>query len=73
MARKYRPKQWKEQLLDPESKLNLNNWRPNSLLNIDYKIVTKCLANRLRNVLHVIINPDQTCSVPGRSNRTDVL
>lgn len=48
-------------------KLNLKNWRPISLLNIDYKIITKCLANRLRQVLHSIISPDQTCSVPGRS------
>ena len=47
--------------------LNLKNWRPISLLNIDYKIITKCLANRLRKVVHVIINPEQTCSVPGRS------
>ena len=48
-------------------KLNLKNWRPISLLNIDYKIITKCLSNRLRQVLHTIISPDQTCSIPGRS------
>ena len=48
-------------------KLNLKIWRPISLFNTDYNIITKYLANRLRQVLHTIINSDQTCSVPGRS------
>ena len=46
---------------------DLSNWRPVSLLNVDYKIVSKSLANRLRTVLSEIVNGDQTCSVPGRS------
>ena len=46
---------------------NLSNWRPVSLLNVDYKIVSKSLANRLRKVLGLVVNFDQTCSVPGRS------
>ena len=45
----------------------LKNWRPISLLNVDYKIAAKALANRLRTVLAEIVNEDQTCSVPGRS------
>ena len=45
----------------------LKNWRPISLLNVDYKIAAKALANRLRTVLAEIVNDDQTCSVPGRS------
>ena len=43
------------------------NYRPISLLNVDYKILTKVLCSRLRLCLSEIIHPDQTCSVPGRS------
>ena len=45
----------------------LNYWRPISLLNVDYKIVSKSLSLRLKRVLPFIIHTDQTCSVIGRS------
>ena len=45
---------------------NLKNWRPISLLNVDYKICSKVLSLRLSRVLEFIVDPDQTCSVPGR-------
>ena len=44
----------------------LKNWRPISLLNVDYKIISRCLANRLKKVIASIINECQTCCVPGR-------
>ena len=47
------PKKGKKRIL-------LKNWRPISLLNIDYKILTKCLAHRLHSVLPSIINTDQS-------------
>ena len=46
---------------------DLKNWCPISLLNCDYKIASKTLANRLAKVLPSIIQEDQTCSVPGRT------
>ena len=45
---------------------NLNNLRPISLLNTDYKIATRVLARRLERVLPFIINPDQTGYIKGR-------
>ena len=45
----------------------LKNWRPISLLNVDYKLFEKVLALRLRRVLPGVIYPDQTCGIPGRS------
>ena len=46
---------------------DLQNWRPISLLNADYKIIAKTLANRLAKVLKYVIADDQTCAVPGRT------
>ena len=38
----------------------LKNWRPITLLNYDYKISSKCIANRIQKVLPKLINNDQT-------------
>ena len=46
---------------------NLKNWRPISLVNVDYKIISKVLTSRLAKILESTVNPDQTCSVPERS------
>ena len=53
-------------LYKKDDPLLLKNWRPISLLNIDYKIATKALSNRLRKVLPLILSEDQTCGVPDR-------
>ena len=43
----------------------LKNWRPLSLLNTDYKILTKLLAMRLQKVLPNIISEDQAGCLKG--------
>ena len=45
----------------------LKNLRPINLLNCDYKIATKAIANRLKTVLSTLISYDQTGFLKGRS------
>ena len=55
-------------LIPKKGDLNkLKYWRPISLLCTDYKILTKVLANTLKNVLPQIISKEQTCSIPNRT------
>ena len=48
-------------------KKDLKNWRPISLLCVDYKIGMKAVAARLQKVLSSVLHEDQTCGVPERS------
>ena len=54
-------------LYKKNDKLDTKNWRPISLLNVDYKIATRAISGRLLGVMGSIIGPDQTCGVRGRS------
>ena len=44
----------------------IQNWRPISLLNIDLKILSKALANRIKKYLPFLISSNQTAYVEGR-------
>ena len=44
----------------------IKNWRPLTLLNCDYKIAAKSIANRLKSVIPNLINNDQTGFIKGR-------
>ena len=49
-----------------KDKRYIRNWRPVTLLNVDYKIVTKCLAKRLDKKIPVLIHETQSAFVRNR-------
>ena len=52
---------------DEQNSHLMKNWRPISLLNYDYKIISKSITNRLGTVMDILVHEDQTCAVKGRS------
>ena len=69
---KITPKTWNHAIISliPKQTEKLNSlkyWRPISLLCTDYKILTKILANRLKQILPNIISQEQNCSIPQRT------
>ena len=49
------------------SLLEVKNYRPISLLNITFKILTKALANKVAPFLEELVHPDQAAVIRGRS------
>ena len=45
---------------------NVRSWRPISLLNVDFKIVSAAVASRLRTIMSDLIEPAQTAFLKGR-------
>ena len=48
------------------NKRYIQNWQPISLLNVDVKLISKALAERLKNVLPEIISSNQNADVKNR-------
>ena len=44
----------------------LKNWRPITLLNVDFKIASACIANRIKPILRNIISETQKGFLKGR-------
>ena len=47
----------------------IKNWWPLTLLNCDYKIAGKAIANRIKSVIPKLINNDQTSFLKDKANR----
>ena len=54
------PKKDKDHLL-------IKNYRPITLLTVDYKILAKCFADRIKRFMHTLIHPDQSGFLKGRN------
>jgi ribonuclease HI len=57
---------WMHPLYKKNDKSDIANYRPISLLNTDYKIMTKALSIKLAKIAPSIIHPNQAGFIPGR-------
>ena len=55
-----------------KDRLYVENWRPISLLNIDYKVLSKCLSERVKKVIEKLIDNSQSGFIKDR-NTSDCI
>lgn len=53
--------------------VSIRNFRPISLYNVSYKIVTKILAQRLRGLMSSLVNPCQSSFIPNCQGRDNII
>jgi len=56
---------WMCPLFKKKDPMEISNYRPITLLNIVYKLLTKVLAIQLLNHVNQLIHPDQAGFIPG--------
>lgn len=50
-----------------------NDYRPISLCNVSYKIISKIIANRLKPLLHMLITPTKCAYISGRHIQNNIV
>lgn len=56
-----------------DSPVSMKNFRPISLCNVSYKVITKMIANKLKGFLQNLIEPSQCSFIPGRHSSDNIV
>ena len=51
----------------------VKHFRPISLCNVSYKVITKIITNRLKPLMEHLVSPTQVSFVPGRQSRDNII